>query len=158
LQVASQAVGPSGRVVGVDLQPVDPPLENANTISLQADLTDPGVVARILEALGASSADLLLCDAAPKTTGARDVDRAAEARLLEAVEALLPQLLRPGGDLLLKILEGPEAQQIDRRIRLSFDRARATRSRATRKGSNERYLVARGYRGAAPESSSDRQG
>jgi 23S rRNA (uridine2552-2'-O)-methyltransferase len=116
------------------------------------------VAARVLEALGGKPADLLLCDAAPKTTGARDVDRAAEERLLEVVEALLPQLLRPKGDLLLKILEGPEAQQIDRRIRLSFDRAKATRSSATRKGSSERYLVARCYRGSAPESASGRQG
>jgi 23S rRNA (uridine2552-2'-O)-methyltransferase len=103
-------------------------------------------------------ADLVLCDAAPKTTGIRDVDRAAEERLLESVEALLPQLLRPGGDLLLKILEGPEAQRIDRRIRLSFSRARTTRSRATRKGSSERYLVARGYRGPDPEGSAGSRG
>ena len=53
-------------------------------------------------------------DAAPKLTGIRDPDRANEERLLEAIEALLPQLLREGGSLLLKILEGPEAQAIDK--------------------------------------------
>jgi 23S rRNA (uridine2552-2'-O)-methyltransferase len=88
----------------------------------------------------------VLCDAAPKLTGVRDVDRAAEERLLEAVEALLPRLLAPGGDLLLKILEGPEAQRIEHRIRQSFTSARTAKSTATRKGSSERYLVARGYR------------
>ena len=122
-----------------------------------ADLADPDVGERILEALGGGRADLLLCDAAPKLSGARDVDRAAEERLLTSVEALVPQLLRPGGDLLVKILESPEAQQIARRIRLSFERAKTTRSGATRKGSSERYLIARAYRGAVPENSSIRQ-
>ena len=150
-QVAAEIVGPRGIVVGVDRTRIDPPLERANTISMQADLEDEAVCERVLEALGGRPADLILCDAAPKLSGVRDVDRAAESRLLEAIEALLPRLLRGGGDLLLKILEGPEAQQIDRRIRTGFARAKAARSRATRKGSSERYLVARGYRGSGTD-------
>jgi 23S rRNA (uridine2552-2'-O)-methyltransferase len=148
LQVAAAAVGKRGRVAGVDLADVEPALENANVITIQADLEDPDAFCEhALDFLG-GPADLVLCDAAPKLTGVRDVDRAAEERLLEAVEALLPLLLRPGGDLLLKILEGPEAQQVDRRIRQRFARAKAAKSKATRKGSSERYLVARDYCGA----------
>jgi len=149
LQVAAEIVGERGRVVGVDLAAVDPVLPNANVIAIQGGLEAPDICERVLEALGGRPADVVLCDAAPKLTGARDVDRAAEERLLEAVEALLPRLLRPGGDLVLKILEGPEAQQIDRRLRAAFARAKTAKSKATRKGSTERYLVARGYRGAA---------
>jgi 23S rRNA (uridine2552-2'-O)-methyltransferase len=145
-QVAAEIVGPRGVVVGVDLAVVGPALENANAIALQGDLEDPSVCERVLEALGGELASVVLCDAAPKLTGVRDVDRAAEERLLEAVEALLPRLLAPGGDLVLKILEGPEAQQIDRRIRKSFTKAKTAKSSATRKGSSERYLVARGFR------------
>lgn len=147
LQVAAELVGPQGRVVGVDLVLIAPPLGNPNVVAIAADLEDPAVCEQILELLGGRAADVVLCDAAPKLTGSRDVDRAAEERLLVAVEALLPRLLRTGGDLALKILEGPEAQQIDRRIRTSFERAKTTKSVATRKGSSERYLVARGYRG-----------
>jgi 23S rRNA (uridine2552-2'-O)-methyltransferase len=132
-------------VVGVDLAEVDP-FSNENVIAIQGDLEDTKVCERVLEALGGAPADVVLCDAAPKLTGVRDVDRAAEERLLEAVEGLLPRLLRPGGDLLLKILEGPEAQQVDRRIRQGFGRAKTAKSQATRKGSSERYLVARDYR------------
>ena len=87
-----------------------------------------------------------LSDAAPKLTGIRDRDRAAEEDLLCAVEALLPALLRPDGDLLLKILEGPEAQEVDRRIRKLFASAKTVKVRATRKGSSERYLLARKFR------------
>jgi 23S rRNA U2552 (ribose-2'-O)-methylase RlmE/FtsJ len=88
---------------------------------------------------------VVLSDAAPKITGVRDTDRANEERLLEAIEALLPTLLRPGGDLLLKIMEGPEAQQIDKRLRRHFERAKTVKPEASRKGTTERYLLARHF-------------
>jgi len=147
LEVAAGLVGTQGRVVGVDLAEVDPPIEAPQVTALVGDLEDPGICERVREALGAERADVLLSDAAPKLTGVRETDRANEERLLEAIEALVPRLLEPGGDLLIKILEGPEAQQIDRRIRTLFERAKTVKLQSTRKGSTERYLVARGYRG-----------
>ena len=89
---------------------------------------------------------MLLSDAAPKLTGIRDRDRAQEEALLLAVEACLSPLLCPGGSLLVKILEGPEAQAIDKRIRRRFEGARTLKPKATRKGSTERYLLAKGFR------------
>lgn len=146
LQVASRAVGPKGRVVGVDLAKVDPPLEHPNVITIVGDLTSPDLSERVRTALG-SPAQVVLSDAAPKITGVRAADRAAEERLLEAIEALIPQLLQPEGDLLLKILEAPEARVVERRIGGRFARARSLRPAASRKGSSERYLLARGFRG-----------
>ena len=130
----------------MDRVAIDPAFEDPNVIAIQADLEDPQVCEHVLEILEGQRADVVLCDAAPKLTGVRDVDRVAEERLLEAIEALLPGLLRAGGDLLLKILEGPEALQVSGRIEKCFARAKKTRSAATRKGSSERYLVARGFR------------
>ena len=144
LQVAAGAVGRSGRVVGVDLTPLEEPLEDPQVIFLCADLAAPDTAERILEALGAP-ADVLLSDAAPKLTGVRATDRAREEALLETIEALLPRLLRPGGDLLLKILDGPEAQTVERRLKARFGRARVVKPRASRKGTTERYLLARGF-------------
>jgi 23S rRNA (uridine2552-2'-O)-methyltransferase len=146
LQVAARVVGPTGRVVGVDVAVVEPPIENENVIALCGDLSDPDLATRLVEALG-GRADVLLSDAAPKLTGVRVTDRVREEAVLEAVEGLLPALLRSRGDLLLKVLEGPEAQGVERRIRGCFERARAVRPAATRRGSAERYLLARGYRG-----------
>ncbi len=80
----------------------------------------------------------------------RAADRAREEVLLESIEALVPLLLRPGGALCVKILEGPEAQAIERRLRARFERSKAHRPRASRKGTSERYFTAVGYRG--PES------
>jgi 23S rRNA (uridine2552-2'-O)-methyltransferase len=147
LQVASKAVGPGGRVIGVDLVEIDPPLDHANTVAIVADLREAGLGERIRRQLG-GRADLLLSDAAPKLSGVRDADRANEERLLEAVEELIPELLREGGDLLLKILESPDAQVIDRRIRQRFQRAKSLKAAATRRGSSERYLLARGWKGS----------
>ncbi len=149
LQVAAAQVGAEGRVVGVDLAAIEPPLTDlTNVIAFVGDISEPAVLEAILETLGAP-ADVLLSDAAPKLTGVRATDRAREESLLLAVEAALPTLLRPGGRLLIKILDGPEAQVIDRRLRTRFDRARTLKPEASRRGTTERYVVGHGYRGPA---------
>jgi 23S rRNA (uridine2552-2'-O)-methyltransferase len=134
-------------VVGVDLAPIEPRLENANVIAMVGDFAEPAVLQALLDALG-RPADVLLSDAAPKLSGIRDADRAREEALLEAVAAALPVLLRPGGDLLCKLLDGPEAEALARRLGKQFGESKTLRPEATRKGSAERYLLARGYRGA----------
>lgn len=146
LELAGRIVGPDGRVVGVDLAALDAPPAQPNTVALQGDLADPALAGTLLRELGAQ-ADAVLCDAAPKLTGVRPTDRAREEALLEAVTALLPKVLRPGGSLVLKVLEGPEAQAVEKRIRARFESAKTLRPKATRKGSAERYLVAKGFRG-----------
>ena len=146
LQVAAQAVGRKGRVVGVDLAAIDPPLDNENVIAFCADLTQPTVVEELIERLG-GPADVLLSDAAPKLSGIRAADQAREGALLEGVEALLGKLLRKGGTLLIKILEGPDAVLVDRRLRREFESAKTVKPSASRRGSSERYLLGRGYKG-----------
>jgi 23S rRNA (uridine2552-2'-O)-methyltransferase len=145
LQIAAAAVGPTGRVVGVDLAAIDPPLDLANVFAIQGDLAEPAVLTSLLDRLG-GPADVVLSDAAPKLTGVRATDRAREEALLAAIEAALPPLLAPGGALLVKLLDCPESARFVKRLRLRFDAARELRPEARRKGSSERYLVARGYR------------
>jgi 23S rRNA (uridine2552-2'-O)-methyltransferase len=145
LQVAAAAVGPEGRVVGVDLNALEAPLEQANVFAIQGDFAEPTVLEVVLERLG-GPAEVLLSDAAPKLTGVRTTDRAREEALLEALEAALPRLLAPGGALLVKLLDCPESAGFAKRIRARFDSARELRPEASRKGSSERYLLARGFR------------
>jgi 23S rRNA (uridine2552-2'-O)-methyltransferase len=134
--------------VGVDLAPIEPPLKNANVVSFVGDLEDCHLCEQIRVELG-GPCDVLLSDAAPKLTGVREADRAAEERILEAVERMIPLILQADGDLLVKLLECPEAQNFQRRIRACFASAKTVRAEATRKGSSERYLLARGYRPTA---------
>lgn len=147
IQVAAAAVGPEGRVAGVDLAAVEPSLDLANAFAIEGDFSDPAVLERLTELLG-GPADVVLSDAAPKLTGVRATDRAREEAVLEAVGAALPRLLAQGGTLLVKLLDCPEAVAFEKRIRSQFREAKQARPEASRAGSAERYLVARGYRGS----------
>jgi len=133
-------------VVGVDLAALEAPLGFENVFAIQGDFAEARVLEEVLTKLG-GPAEVLLSDAAPKLTGVRATDRAREEALLAALEAALPRLLAPGGALLVKLLDCPEAAGFVKRTRARFDSARELRPEASRKGSSERYLLAKGYRG-----------
>ena len=122
--------------------PADP---NENAIAFVGDLADACGFAADSRALG-GPADVVLSDAAPKLTGIRVADRAREEALLEAIEARIPELLRPGGSALAKLLDCPEADQFRVRIKKRFAEGRVLKPEATRKGSTEKYLLLRGFR------------
>jgi 23S rRNA (uridine2552-2'-O)-methyltransferase len=145
LQVAARAIGPAGRAVGVDLAETEPSMQKGNVVAFTGDLSDPLISQEILARLGAP-ADVVLSDAAPKLTGVRATDRAREEALLEALEARIPELLRPGGSALVKLLDCPEADRFRSRLAGRFASSRVLRPKATRKGSAERYLLLRSFR------------
>ena len=146
LQVAAREIGPRGRLVGIDLAPVTPlACPNPPTV-LQGDFTSPDVAAQLQRTLGAA-ADLVLCDAAPKLTGIRSADRAREEALWQAVERELPVWLRPGGGLVLKLFDSPEAVRAARSLRGRFRSAFVRGLLATRSGSGERYFLGRDFIG-----------
>lgn len=146
LQVAADRVGPEGRVVGVDIAAVDPPLPQANVFALSGDVSDPAILAALIERAGARF-DVVLSDAAPKLTGIRATDRAREEALLEAIAAAYPQLLAPGGTLLVKLLECPEAHAFELGVRKRFATTKVVKPKASRKGTTERYLLAKSFAG-----------
>ena len=129
LQVAAEAVGSEGRVVGVDLAALAPPLDLANVFAIQGDLSEARVLEEVLAQLG-GPAEVLLSDAAAKLTGVRATDRAREEALLAAIEAALPRLLARR-TLLVKL---PTA--LRRRAR-EADPAASTRARAAPEASRK---------------------
>jgi 23S rRNA (uridine2552-2'-O)-methyltransferase len=139
---AQVAAGRGCRVVGLDLQGMAP-IEGASL--LQGDFSEPGIVERLTEVAG-GPVEVLLSDLAASATGQRMVDRLRAAALAEAVLALLPQLLAPGGSLVLKLLRGIEGA-IAAEARRRFARVKLVRLAASRSGSTEIYLVGTGYRG-----------
>jgi 23S rRNA (uridine2552-2'-O)-methyltransferase len=130
------------RVVGIDLLPI-PPIVGATL--LEGDIFAPETSARLLEALG-GPAELLLSDLAAAATGQRAVDRLRAENLAEAVLDMLPELLAPGGDLLMKLVRGADTE-IAGLARRTFESAKLLRPEATRRESSEVYLLAKGYKG-----------
>jgi 23S rRNA (uridine2552-2'-O)-methyltransferase len=131
------------RVVAIDLLPIDPV---AGVQALQGDFLDPAVPARLREALG-GPADLVLSDMAAAATGQRTVDRLRAEGLGEAVLEFAAQVLRPGGDCLLKLVKGAEAV-LTPLAQASFASSRILRPKATRSESSETYMLARGRKPA----------
>ena len=142
-QVAAERVGPSGRVVGIDLVAIAP-LPAKNVQLLLGDVRDTGVAATRTASAG-GLADVVLSDLAPKLTGVRDVDEVRLTEAVSAVMAMLTSILKPGGRALLKLfMSSAYAQQLASLRRL-FRTVKTTRSEASRRGSAELYVIAEGF-------------
>lgn len=148
-QVAAQR---GCRVVGLDLAPVEP---IGGAVLLQGDVFDPEVQPRLEAALG-GRADVLLSDLAAPAVGQRAVDRLRAEGLGETVLALVPELVAPGGSMLMKLVRGAETGVAAQARRL-FRRVRLLRPEATRRESSEIYLLGLDYRGGGDDLASPRQ-
>jgi 23S rRNA (uridine2552-2'-O)-methyltransferase len=145
LQVAAELVGPTGKVVGVDLQPIEP-LPHKHVTTQVGDIGDELIQRRIAEAC-AGKVDVVLSDLAPKLSGVRVRDEAQFEALAVGVLALGEKVLRPGGKMVMKLFTGDAATRLVRELRARFDDVRTTRPEATRKGSSEIYAIAVAFRG-----------
>ncbi|MBP1689854.1 MAG: ribosomal methyltransferase RrmJ/FtsJ [Deltaproteobacteria bacterium] len=143
LQVAAEVVGPSGRVVGIDLAQIDP-LPAPQIVVVRDDVTDPSCTIRLAELLG-RKADLILSDLAPKLTGIGPRDAAQAATLAEATRSFAKSLLGPGGTLVTKTLGGQEGELARAALKELFASVRQVGLDSTRKGSSELYLLATGF-------------
>lgn len=145
LQVARELTGPRGVVVGVDLRPLDAPVEGA--VFVVGDVLEERVRERIL-ALMPGGADVVLSDLAPRLTGVRDRDRVRVEELAEVAIRFACSALRPGGGFLMKTFTTPRNTEWLARLRPLFASVKLTRAEASRSGSAEIYVIALGYRGA----------
>ena len=82
---------------------------------------------------------------APDTTG--HGDHFLSVRLCRRALDLLPSLLKPGGNLAMKVFEGEEYPQLLRDTAALFDQAKGFKPKASRADSSEVYIVATGFRG-----------
>ncbi len=139
LQVLAERLGPSARIVGVDIEPVSE--LGARVTLVQLDMTDPATPTRIREALG-RQADAVLCDAAPKLSGISDVDRCAADELAQAAFRIAGELLAARGSLIVKGFPGPEADRFREQLRARFERVRELRPEGKRATSKEFYWLA----------------
>ena len=143
LQVGAKIVGPKGKIVGVDLQPIQP-FHERNIVLLQGDMTDSEVLDRIKQLLS-SPADCVLSDLAPKLSGIRDADMARCLELNQTALSTAVALLRAGGALLIKSFISENLHTFTAAIKKHFSTVQRTKPEATRQGSSEFYFVALGY-------------
>jgi 23S rRNA (uridine2552-2'-O)-methyltransferase len=143
LQVAAKIVGPAGKVIGVDLQPIQP-LPERNVLLINGDITDPDVQRQIRELIG-GPAHCVLSDLAPKLSGIRDADMARCLDLNRTALAVASALLRPGGALLVKSFVSNDLQVFSADLKQQFADVQRTKPNATRQGSSEFYFYAKGF-------------
>jgi 23S rRNA (uridine2552-2'-O)-methyltransferase len=147
----AERVGPEGRVVGIDLAQTD--AVGPNVTVLVGDFTEPAVQDEIAAALG-GPADAVLCDAAPKLTGIRDVDQGAIEELWLAALGLARRMLKPGGFMIAKGFPGQQGDLFRKELRRAFAEVHEVRPEGKRTTSKEFYWVAAGSRMRAENSGS----
>jgi len=141
-QVAVERVGARGTVVGVDLMESAP---IAGATILRADVHDAGVAAAIKAELG-GSADVVLSDMAPSTTGHAATDHLRIVALAEAAFAVASEILKPGGTFVGKVFQGGAEGPLLAQLKRAFAELRHAKPPASRAQSAETYVVAKGFR------------
>jgi len=141
-QVAVKAVGDRGKVVGLDLLPVDP--VSGATI-LEGDFQDPEAERAVEAALG-GQADLVLSDMAPNTTGHNATDHLRIMGLAELALDFALRVLAPGGAFVAKVFQGGSEKAFLETLKQRFAQVRHAKPPASRKDSAELYVVATGFK------------
>ena len=140
LQYAVKAVGPHGKVVGVDRSSLPQPVPGAQVIVADIyELSDEQLLA------GQAAYDVVLSDMAPDTTGIRATDQARSARLVEEALARAERLLAPLGAFVAKVFQSPEVEALRKRMARHFSDVRLLKPEASRQQSTELYLVGKGF-------------
>jgi len=133
-----RALDGGGHITSVDLSPLAKDVKGENLSFFQGDLYAPAIRDSV-QKLGPYN--LVICDAAPATTGSRTVDTARSSGLVEMAIWYAEQMLIPGGNFVVKIFQGGDQQEFLKKLRTLFVTARGFKPEACRAESFETYLV-----------------
>ncbi|MGA9524214.1 MAG: RlmE family RNA methyltransferase [Myxococcaceae bacterium] len=139
LQIIAEAIGPGGRVIGIDIVPIRPlgkPQATTAVLDVLADDFD----AKLAE-LYDGPFDVVVSDMAPKTTGIKSTDEARSIRLATKALELATTRGRPGGTFVAKLFMGGDFEEFRTAVRQSFEDVKVVRPEATRGASMEVYVV-----------------
>jgi 23S rRNA (uridine2552-2'-O)-methyltransferase len=142
-QYARKRIGAKGRLIASDILPMD---ALAGVEFLQADFREPEAALQLAELAGGKGIDLVLSDMAPNMSGVDVVDQAKCMYLAELAMELALQLLKPGGNALIKVFQGVGFQEFVAAARRPFTKVRLYKPAASRARSPESYLLASGRR------------
>ena len=137
-QVAAARVGARGRVLAVDLLPMD---ALRNVTFLQGDFREEALAQALERELGGRPIDLVLSDMSPNISGIALSDQARAMHLAELALEFAVKHLKPGGNLLVKVFQGSGFQEFLRAMRDHFTHVVTRKPEASRGRSNELYLL-----------------
>ena len=140
MQYACKAVGPHGKVVGVDRLALPEPVPGAHVI-----LADIYTLSDAELLCGLAAYDVVLSDMAPDTTGIRSTDQARSANLVEEALMRAERLLAPLGAFVAKVFQSPEVEKLRKRMGDRFTDVRLLKPEASRQQSSELYLVGKNF-------------
>lgn len=142
-QYAARALGERGRVLALDILPMD---ALAGVDFIQGDFREETVFAQLLATLAGTPVDLVISDMAPNTSGLKAVDQPKQMYLVELALDFARQTLRPGGDFLVKVFQGEGFDALLKDLRADFGSVATRKPKASRARSAELYLLARNFR------------
>ncbi|MBF6057297.1 MULTISPECIES: 23S rRNA (uridine(2552)-2'-O)-methyltransferase RlmE [Thiomicrorhabdus] len=139
-QWTTQKLGSGGEVFALDILPVEP---FAGVTFIQGDFREDEVYQSLLDALAGRSVDVVMSDMAPNMSGNKGVDIPRAMYLVELCVELADQVLRPGGDLLMKVFQGEGYNELMNDLRSKYQKVITRKPQASRARSKEIYLLAR---------------
>ena len=139
-QVAMESIGPRGRVIAMDILPMEP-VKGVEFI--QGDFREEEVLQQLVDLLNGQKLDLVISDIAPNMTGNTVTDQARSFYLCELAYDFAINHLKPGGHFLIKVFQGAGYEEYVKLLRESFAEVVVRKPKASRDRSNEIYLLAR---------------
>jgi len=142
-QYAAQLLGGRGRVIALDILPMDP-LPGVEII--QGDFREVEILERLVGILGGARVDLVMSDMAPNISGMDAVDQPRSIYLAELAADFAAQVLAADGDLLFKAFQGEGFEELMRDLRGQYRKVVIRKPRASRPRSREVYVLGKGRR------------
>ena len=127
-----------GKIVSVDLNPLSLDPIPPTVTALVGDAFSKEIRTRLVEE---GPYDAIISDAAPMTTGNRIVDTSRSEYLAEQVVMLAEEQLKAHGNMVIKIFQGGGEQEVLKRMREIFQKAKAFKPKASRDDSFEVFLI-----------------
>jgi len=142
-QVATKVLGESGHIVAIDILEMEP---LAGAITFQGDIYEEDAPDKLIKALD-GKADLVMSDMAANTVGHPPTDHIRTIALAEAALDIAIMTLKPGGHFVAKVFQGGANQDLLTLLKDNFQSVKHFKPPASRKGSPETYVVAKGFKG-----------
>ena len=142
-QVVRRDLGSKGRVIAMDILEM-PGIAGVDFI--HGDFREDEAVLRLEAVVGDASVDLVLSDMAPNMSGVDSVDQARAMYLSELAAEFADKHLKKGGNFLIKLFMGEGFDAYMKDLKTRYTKVITRKPAASRRRSNEVYVLATGKR------------